>query len=106
MLSEPERELLAGFKLRSRQKREVWDAYLENPAGLLETAARAREQGARGGTSGAGLLLVMIRRGDHLERPVLDGRRVTGYRFQRGSHSGTYFRDPFGTDPLPYGFGS
>ncbi len=31
------------------------------------------------------------------------GTRRTGYRFIRGMHSGTYVRDPEGTDILPAG---
>lgn len=31
------------------------------------------------------------------------GKRRTGYRFVRGLHSGTYVRDPEGTDILPAG---
>lgn len=30
-----------------------------------------------------------------------DDRRITGYRFVRGSHGGTYKKDPTGTDRLP-----
>ncbi len=29
--------------------------------------------------------------------------RKTGFRFVRGTHSGSYVRDPEGTDPLPPG---
>jgi hypothetical protein len=36
------------------------------------------------------------RRGERPERP-------TGYRFIRGSHSGTWVHDPEGTDVLPRG---
>jgi hypothetical protein len=36
------------------------------------------------------------RRGERPERP-------TGYRFIRGSHSGTWVRDPDGADVLPPG---
>jgi hypothetical protein len=32
------------------------------------------------------------------------GARRTGYRFIRGTHSGTYERDPQGTDLLPTGY--
>jgi hypothetical protein len=32
------------------------------------------------------------------------GARRTGYRFIRGSHGGTYERDPAGTDILPSGY--
>lgn len=31
-------------------------------------------------------------------------RPRTGWRFVRGSHSGTYVRDPEGTDRLPPGY--
>jgi hypothetical protein len=31
----------------------------------------------------------------------VDQRRVTGIRLIRGTHGGTYVRDPNGTDPLP-----
>jgi hypothetical protein len=36
------------------------------------------------------------RSGERKERP-------TGFRFKRGSHSGTWVRDPEGTDVLPPG---
>jgi hypothetical protein len=32
------------------------------------------------------------------------GARRTGYRFIRGTHGGSYVRDPQGTDILPAGF--
>jgi hypothetical protein len=32
-----------------------------------------------------------------------DRTRTTGFRFVRGSHGGTYVRDPDGTDVLPAG---
>ncbi|HEY7252174.1 MAG TPA: hypothetical protein VIG37_16870 [Methylomirabilota bacterium] len=37
-------------------------------------------------------------------RPGEQHRPRTGYRFVRGAHSGTYVRDPEGTDPLPFGY--
>jgi hypothetical protein len=37
-------------------------------------------------------------------RPGEQHRPRTGYRFVRGSHSGTYVRDPDGTDRLPAGY--
>jgi len=36
--------------------------------------------------------------------PGEEYRPRTGYRFVRGTHSGTYIRDPQGTDPLPFGY--
>lgn len=32
------------------------------------------------------------------------GERKTGYRFQRGTHGGTYVRDSEGNDFLPVGY--
>jgi len=32
------------------------------------------------------------------------GARRTGYRFVRGTHGGSYVRDPDGTDILPAGY--
>jgi hypothetical protein len=37
-------------------------------------------------------------------RPNEQLRPRTGYRFVRGTHSGTYIRDPEGTDRLPVGY--
>jgi hypothetical protein len=103
---EPEtRDLLQSFKLRPRQKARVWDAYLENPEGLERVALQAQGIGNENGNTGAGLLLTMIERGDHLSEATRGGRRVTGWRFIRGTHSGSYVRDKRGTDPLPQGYG-
>jgi hypothetical protein len=42
---------------------------------------------------------------DYLRGNVSAGaKRVTGYKFVRGSHGGTYTRDPEGTDILPVGY--
>jgi hypothetical protein len=105
MLSNGQLELLRSFEFRRRQKREVWDAYLQDPEGLERCAQRARAEGRRSGTTGAGLLLTMIRRGEHRLRFDPAAPRVTGWRFQRGTHSGTYVPDPEGVDPLPAGYG-
>lgn len=40
---------------------------------------------------------------ERLWRGGEDRRRTTGFRFVRGSHGGTYVRDPDGTDILPAG---
>jgi hypothetical protein len=32
-----------------------------------------------------------------------DGRPITGWRMQRGSHGFAYVQDPEGTDPIPAG---
>lgn len=83
----------------------MWDAFLVSPSGLERCAYAARALGRRYGNQGAGLLLTMIRRGEHALEPDESVRRVTGWRFVRGSHSGTYVPDPQGTDPLPKGYG-
>lgn len=42
---------------------------------------------------------------DYLAGNIEAGRRRrTGYRLVRGTHSGTYVRDPQGTDILPSGY--
>jgi hypothetical protein len=41
---------------------------------------------------------------DDSTRPGEEHRPRTGYRFVRGTHSGTYVRDPDGTDRLPAGY--
>jgi hypothetical protein len=33
-----------------------------------------------------------------------EGRKITGWRWMRGTHSGTYVRDPYGTDEPPKGY--
>jgi hypothetical protein len=98
------RRLLGPFGFTRRQKREVWQAFLECPDGVGRCAEAARVAGDANGNAGAGLLLVMIRRGDHRRQPRPDRPRVTGWRFVRGSHSGTFVPDPAGTDPLPAGY--
>jgi hypothetical protein len=40
---------------------------------------------------------------ERLWRGGEDRSRATGFRFVRGSHGGTYVRDPTGTDVLPAG---
>jgi peptidoglycan/xylan/chitin deacetylase (PgdA/CDA1 family) len=103
-LTPADKALLASFGLTEAQKARVWAAWQASPDGLELVALRAREEGKRGGTSGAGLLLHMIARGDHLLEQNPNAPRVTGYRFVRSTASGRYVRDPAGTDPLPIGY--
>ena len=98
------RELLQSFKLRRSGKAKVWAAFLDNPDGLVRCANEARLYAARNGGTGAGLLITMIDRGEHLTTLDPTARRRTGWRFVKGTHSGTYVRDPRGTDPLPAGY--
>jgi hypothetical protein len=51
----------------------------------------------------AGLLIRRLRDGDHM-RHLRRGEKRTGWRWVRGTHSGTYVRDPKGTDVLPPGY--
>jgi hypothetical protein len=104
-LTQAQIERLKSLKLTPTQKREVWDAWQASPGEVELLAERARAFGAREGTSGAGLLLTMLRRGDHLLKRNPRRPRVTGWRFVRGTHSGTYVPDPAGIDQLPQGYG-
>ena len=103
-LSKADRDLLASFALSPRQKVEVWAAWEESPEGVELCAIRARSEGRRNGNKGAGLLLAMIRRKDHLDAPDASEPRYTGYRWVRGTHSGHYVRDPHGTDLIMDGW--
>jgi hypothetical protein len=94
-------ELLASFGFNQPQKREVWTAYLEQPDALELLAQRARAYGRREGTTGAGLLLAMIRRGDLELESNPHAARVTGWRMVRGTHGVSYKHDAAGVDPLP-----
>jgi hypothetical protein len=98
------RRILGPFGFTRRQKREVWEAFVAHPAGVGRCAERAKATGERTGTTGAGLLLTMIRAGEHRLDPHPARARVTGWRFVRGTHSGTYVPDPAGTDLLPDGY--
>lgn len=95
--------LLRSFNLRPRQKRPVLDALMENADGVEDCALRAQAIGNRNGNTGAGLFLTMIRDGEHLKTFDPNARRITGWRFVRGTHSGSYVRDRLGTDLLPEG---
>jgi hypothetical protein len=104
MLTNTEKELLQSFNLTPSQKAEVWQAWLENDDGVELCAERAQAKGRRNGNTGAGLLLHMIRGGEHRITADETRRTVTGWKFQRGTHGGSYVRDPKGTDPLPAGY--
>jgi hypothetical protein len=103
-LKELAHRLLAPFQFTAAQKREVWEALKASPDGVERCALQAKAYAQRDGTSGAGLLLTMIRRNDHLIEADPDVLRPTGWRYVRGTHSGTFVPDPSGTDPLPAGY--
>lgn len=101
--------LLRSFSLTRGQRREVFTAWKEEPVRVHEFAVVAQEYGRQHGTSGAGLLLTMLRRGDHyppLHEQPRDPRPITGWKWVRGSHGSTHVADPDGRDPLPKGFTS
>lgn len=94
------KEALAPLALHHSQKREAWQAFLASPDGVERVAAQSQSGSPH---SPAAIFLAAIRNGEHL----LDHTpkpRYTGWRFVRGSHSGTYVEDPKGTDPLPAGY--
>lgn len=98
------KQLLQGFGFTPEQKREVWEAWKHRPDRCELLAQQARARGRRDGTTGAGLLLTMIHRGDHLLEQQSGAQRVTGYRWIRSTHAGRYVRDASGCDLLPIGY--
>jgi hypothetical protein len=106
LLKEEAKRLLAPFGFTGRQKPEVWAAFKANPDGVERCALEAKAYAQREGRNGGGLLLTMIRRGDHLLEPDLTTQRPTGWRWVCGDSraAGTYVEDPEGTDRLPPGY--
>jgi hypothetical protein len=103
LLQQEARRLLGPFKFHASQKREVFAAFKKNPDGVERCALRAKAAGSRSATTGAGLLLSMIRSGEHELEPDLTAQRPTGWRFVRGDGggAGTFVEDPEGVDRLP-----
>ena len=97
---------LAKLGFTTTQKREVWEAAQADPDGLERCLERARVVGKREGRPIAGLILTMIRSGEHQLVPDPLARRITGWRwvYGAGHAAGTYVQDPEGTDPLPPGY--
>lgn len=77
----------------------AWGAFEQEPGGTVAIALASFE-----GRNPAGLFLYLIGRGDH-KRAAMNSKRRTGWTWVRGTHSGTYVRNPRGTDPLPSGYG-
>lgn len=105
-LNQEAHRLLAPFGFVKRNKREVWEAFKANPEGVERCALLAKAKAQRDGHSAAGLLLTMIRAGEHLLEAKPDTPMPTGWRWVRGADgaSGTYVEDPEGTDRLPPGY--
>src|SRR6478735_8870911 len=82
---EEARRLLAPFAITDeRARREVWTAWNVNPEGVERCVLDARVHGKRSGNTGAGLLVTMIRRGDHLIEADPTAERITGWRWVTG----------------------
>jgi hypothetical protein len=103
LLREEATRLLGPFKFHASQKREMFAAFKAHPEGVERCALRAKAAGSRSGTTGAGLLLSMVRSGEHELEPDLTAQRPTGWRWVRGDGgaSGTYVEDEAGVDRLP-----
>lgn len=104
-LDADDQALLRSFNLSTRGRSKVGDALALSPEGTLRCAREAALYASRHGGTGAGLLVTMLERDEHLQDSQTPQRRPTGWRFVRGTHSGTYVRDRKGTDPLPAGYG-
>lgn len=103
--------LLDSLQLTDAQRRWVETAHRDAPAGTGQLAREAAEYGRVRGNTGAGLLLHRLRRGDHFDAELAidagtsgDKRKVTGWRWTRGSHGETWVRDPNGRDVPPKGY--
>lgn len=96
--------LLRSFALTRAQRREVWAHWQDCPEGVERVALDAREIATRNGNSGAGLFLHMLRKGEQFEAVLADRRRITGWRWTRGTHGETWIRDPKGRDIPPRGY--
>jgi len=98
--------LLEAFAFTTAQTRELSQAFEASSDGFERCALRAKAIGQREGRSGAGLLLTMIRAGEHLLEAKPNTPLPTGWRWVRGidGQSGTFVEDPQGTDRLPPGY--
>jgi hypothetical protein len=105
-LQEEAKRLLGPFGFTDVQKREMWVAFQANPEGVERCALTAKAFSQRQGRNGGGLLLTMVRRGDHLLEAKPETKMPTGWRWVRGESgaAGTFVEDPEGTDRLPPGY--
>ena len=96
---------LAPFGFYDSQKGEMIDAYLEAPDGVDAVIADALDSEVKGKLRQPprAVILVGIRRGDHLRAKLDPGPRKTGWRVVPGvGHAAlSYQPDKNGTDPLP-----
>ena len=99
-MNEPEK-LLAPLHLTAGQHALALAAWKENPEGVERCATDALATGRAPGA----LFATMIASGEHKREPNgTSGKRITGWRWVRGSHSGRYVEDPKGTDNPPPGY--
>ena len=92
------KEWLEPLRLTLKQRNEAIEAYGVNPRGVRRLVREAMTR-----ANPAAAFLARLRRGEHL-RPDNDHRPITGWRFVRGTHSGTFVEDPRGRDRLPTGY--
>lgn len=98
--------LIASFGLTAIQSRQAAAAAEAAPNGFLVVARKCRAYGTANGTTGAGLLMHLLGRGEHfdVELQLLEDaapvppKRKTGKRFVRGTHWRGLIGDPDGTD--------
>lgn len=96
--AEESKRWLEPLRLTSKQRNEAMEAYKVNPRGVRRLVREAMPR-----RNPASVFLARLRGGEHL-RPDLAAGPITGWRFIRGTHSGTYVEDPRGRDRLPTGY--
>jgi hypothetical protein len=93
------RAVLTPLRLNRGQLADAWEAFQNFPDGVTRIAREALS-----GRIPAALFLTKLHAGDHENGVHVPQKAPTGWRFQRGSHSGTYVEDPEGFDTPPPGY--
>lgn len=91
--------VLTPLRLTRAQAGRAWEAFQAFPDGVTRIAREAEC-----GRVPAALFMAKLTAGDHELPPHKPKPRPTGWRFQRGSHGGTYVEDPEGMDTPPPGY--
>lgn len=95
-------DAIAEFSLPKRHLDDARMCFEECPEGFMACVQKALRLDRPSGT-----LVAMLKRDQHLEplyAEIDKADPVTGWRFVRGTHGGTYARDPEGQDKLPKGY--